>query len=219
MTETLGDWEQPGRGPHPGDAVARRDARRRELERLYDEVDRIEAELGIASLPLPAWAGRRPASFVLAGLLVGFVGAAASLLFHMVGALAMQNNPLQVVRIYLTLLRGERALANDTGRWLALGTCLYLLGGACYGILFHQVLGRWFPQAPGIWRLLVSSAMGVMIWLVNFYLLLSWLQPLLTGGPSVLQLIPFWLAALTHLVFAWTIFFMEEWGRPGHPSA
>ena len=97
MTETLGDWEKPGAGPsRQARDLARRDSLHRELSRLYAEVARIEAELEGRD-PLAAWVGRRPASFVLAGLLVGFVGAATSLLFHIVGSLAAQGFPLQVV--------------------------------------------------------------------------------------------------------------------------
>jgi hypothetical protein len=40
---------------------------------------------------------------------------------------------------------------------------------------------------------------------VNFYLLLSWLQPLLFGGRWIAQLIPWWVAMITHLVFGWTV--------------
>jgi hypothetical protein len=40
---------------------------------------------------------------------------------------------------------------------------------------------------------------------VNFYLLLAPLQPLLLGGRWIAELIPWWVAALTHLIFGWTV--------------
>jgi hypothetical protein len=44
-----------------------------------------------------------------------------------------------------------------------------------------------------------------VVWTLNFYVLLSWLQPWLIGGRWVSELVPWWVAASTHLVFGWTI--------------
>ena len=51
------------------------------------------------------------------------------------------------------------------------------------------------------------------MWIVNFYLILSWLQPALLGGRWIVDQIPIWVAVLTHLAFAWTIWAGEVWGR------
>ena len=214
MTETLGDWERPGTGStRQTEDLARRDALRRNLERLYSQIAQIETELEGRREPSILRDDGGPASFLLTGLVVGFIGATASLLFHIIGSLAVGRYPLQLIRIYLTFPLGESALSLETGLPLAAGVCLYLISGAFYGIAFHLVLGRWFAEAPGLWRLLVTSAMAIGIWIVNYYLVLSWLQPLATGESSILQQVPFWLAAITHLVFAWTILFVEGRGR------
>ena len=59
----------------------------------------------------------------------------------------------------------------------------------------------------------VATALGLGVWIVNFHLILSWLQPVLLGGRWIVDEIPFWVAALTHLAFAWTIWVGEYWGR------
>jgi hypothetical protein len=216
MTETYGDWERPGTNPGSRlDPVARRDALRRNLDRLYGEVSRIETELGLRKERAEIWGEKGSAPFVVTGLTLGFVGAAASLLFHVIGSLALGRFPLHLIRVYLTFPLGDSALTLQTGIPLAAGTCLYLVVGAIYGILFHLVLIRWFADAPGLWRLLVVSALAIVIWLVNYYLILSWLQPLITGEASILSEVPFWLAAFTHLTFAWTILFVEGRDRSG----
>jgi hypothetical protein len=46
--------------------------------------------------------------------------------------------------------------------------------------------------------------LALAVWVVNFYFILSWLQPVLIGGNWILELVPAWVAALTHLVFGWT---------------
>ena len=219
MTETLGEWERPGTGPSPqGDDLARRDALRRDLERLYFEISRIESDLEDPGAQPEGFPSRVVIIYHLfTGLLVGFVGAAGSLLFHVVGSLFASQHPLEIIRVYLTFPFGAQALFIETGPLLAIGVVLYLVTGAGYGILFHSVLAGLFGRAPGVWRLIVAAALGLMVWLVNYYLLLSWLEPLITGGRSTLQMIPAWLAAATHLVYAWTVVLVENRGRLGLP--
>lgn len=219
MTETLGEWERPGALPSPqGDELARRDALRRDLERLYSEISRIESNLEDPGAQPEGFPSRVVLIYhLLAGMLVGFVGASGSLLFHVVGSLVVSQHPLELIRVYLTFPFGEQALRVDTGPLLAVGVLLYLATGAIYGILFHGVLTGLFARAPGVWRLVIASALGLLIWLVNYYLVLSWLEPLITGGHSVLGRIPVWLAAATHLVYAWTVVLIENCGRFGAP--
>jgi hypothetical protein len=54
-------------------------------------------------------------------------------------------------------------------------------------------------------RLVLASLLAILIWVVNFYGVLIWLQPLLFGGRWIIELVPPWVAALTHLVFGWTM--------------
>ncbi len=203
------------------DSDAGRTARQAELERLYAEVRRVEAEL--ASAAAPSWppTGYYTLFHVLAGMLLGFVGAASSLLFNVVGSLLVGQHPLQIIRVYLTFPLGEQALRLDSGIALGIGTCLYLLTGTFYGIPFHIVLSRWFEKAPARRRLAVATALGLGLWVLNFYGILSWLQPMLFGGAWIVRLVPFWVAAMTHLVFAWTMVLIEQWGRfiPYSPRA
>lgn len=219
MTEIYGDWERPPAGGPPQiEELARRDTMRRELERVYAEATRLETALRDA----PDWdidPGRVVFAYhVLAGLVTGFVGAAAGLLFGMLGSLLLSLHPLLMIRVYMTLPFGERALLVETGPMLALGVLVYLMVGALYGIPFHVVLGGVLRNAPGIWRALIAAAMGLIVWLVNYYLILIWLQPVLTGGKPITWLIPMWLAASTHVVFAWTIALIEGRNRFNLPT-
>jgi hypothetical protein len=191
---------------------AGRETRLAELERLYAEVRRLEAEVAGGARSWPP-RGYYTAYHVLAGMLFGFVGAASSLLFNVVGSLLVGQHPLQLIRVYLTFPLGEQALDLDSGLALGIGTCLYLATGSLYGIGFHVVMSRWFEGAPARRRFLVATALGLGLWIANFYLVLSWLQPLLFGGAWIVKLVPFWVAALTHLVFAWTLLLVEQWGR------
>lgn len=107
---------------------------------------------------------------------------------------------------------GERALQTEAGFVLFVGCVLYLVTGALYGIVVHLTLTIYFADAPASKRFQVGTAIGLGLWIINFYLILSWLQPMLLGGDWIVRLVPFWVGALTHLAFAWTVVVAEGWG-------
>ena len=82
---------------------------------------------------------------------------------------------------------------------------MYLATGMLYGMLFVVVLSYFLPNAGVGGRLAACSILAIAVWGLNFYGLLAWLQPLLLGGRWIIDLVPWWVAALTHLVFGWTI--------------
>ena len=80
------------------------------------------------------------------------------------------------------------------------------------GMLFHLFLTRYTARASFVQRLAVVTALSLVVWIVNFYGILSWLQPLLFGGRWIVDMIPWWVAAGTHLVFGWTMVLVYPWG-------
>ncbi|HUY88493.1 MAG TPA: hypothetical protein VMV10_07150 [Pirellulales bacterium] len=196
--------------------------REQKLERLAAlnaEVEQLEEELAAEKTPT-RWrpTGYYTAYYAITGCLLGMFGAATSLLFNVVGSLIWSGvrgepqNPLRLIQVYLTFPLGETALKIDTGITLAIGCCLYLGTGMLYGTIFQLVLTRFTPHATFVQRLLVVSVLSLAVWLVNFYGILSWLQPLLFGGNWIVDEVPWWVAALTHLVFGWTMVVVYPWG-------
>ncbi|HVA45585.1 MAG TPA: hypothetical protein VNH11_04290 [Pirellulales bacterium] len=196
-----------------------RESKLQQLAALEQEVQQLKAELAAETTPTH-W---RPTDYYAAyyattGFLLGMFGAATSLLANIIGSLVWNGlkgqpqNPLRLIQVYLTFPLGETALKIDTGITLAVGCCLYLGTGMLYGILFQLVLTRFTPNATFGRRLLVVSVLSLAVWLVNFYGILSWLQPLLLGGNWIVELVPWWVAALTHLVFGWTMVVVYPWG-------
>jgi hypothetical protein len=155
--------------------------------------------------------------YATAGFFLGMLAALASLLFNVVGASLVGLHPLQLIRVYLTFGAGERALNlqldQDGGLTLIIGCCLYIATGMVLGSLFQVVLTRVADAESLVKRLLIASILALAVWLVNYYLLLSWIQPLLFGGNWILTQIPWWVAALTHLVFGWTMALLYPLGR------
>jgi hypothetical protein len=190
----------------------------RELAAARHRVQQLEREL--AQRTAVHW---RPQGFYLAyyatsGFMLGLFAASTSLVFNVVGSLVwpyisgIPQHPLRLIQVYLTFPLGEAALSMDHGLTLALGCCLYLGTGMLYGVLFQTLLA-WLTERRGFGaRLLVSCGLSLVVWLVNFYGILAWLQPLLFGGRWIVELVPWWVAALTHLVFGGTMALVYPWG-------
>ncbi len=189
-----------------------REAKLRELERLRAEVHSLEAEL--APEGTATWPPRRyyTAYHVLAGFVLGMVGATASLLYNIVGSLLVGQHPLQLIRVYLTFPLGEQALHTDSGLALAIGCCLYLATGMVLGIPFELVLSGILSRAGFLARFLAVSGLALALWAFNFYAVLAHVQPWLFGGRWIVDEIPWWVSASTHLVFGWTMLLVQPFG-------
>lgn len=190
-----------------------KEAKQRELAELTARVRQLEQELA-QDRQQENWPPRQyyTAYHALAGFVLGMFGAATSLLFNVVGSALIGQHPLRLIQIFLTFPLGEGALEINTGLALAIGCCLYLATGMLLGIPYQLVMTRWLAQASFGARLAAVSALSLGLWLVNFYGILSWLQPLLFGGRWIVDLIPWWVAAATHLVFGWTMLLVQPLG-------
>lgn len=194
-----------------------------ELEALRARIGSLERQIAARGAP-PEWPpqGYYTTYHLLAGMVLGVIAAAASLLFNVVGAALVGKHPLELIRIYLTFPLGERALSLSTSEYagflLAAGCCLYLLTGMIGGIPFHLILSRYFGSSSTGTRLVVATLLGLGVWLINFYGLLAWLQPRLIGGNWIVERVPVYVAVATHLVFGWTMLLVEQWGRFAPPA-
>jgi hypothetical protein len=187
-----------------------RTAKIAELERLRAEARQLEDQLERAAEQPWRASGYYAAYYATAGFMLGMFGAAASLLFNIIGATLFGKHPLELIRVYLTFPLGERALslsAEDgrAGLLLALGCCLYLGTGMLLGVPFHMLMTRFAAGASLVPRLIWATVFSLLIWLINFYGILNWLQPLLFGGNWIVEQIPIWVAVLTHLSFGLTM--------------
>jgi hypothetical protein len=189
-----------------------------EFEKLKIRVDQLETELREAEITGP-WqpTGYYSAYHATGGFVLGGLAAAAALLVNVIGAPVAGKQPLELIRVYLTFPLGEQALllaepgrAGQTvsdGMILSFGCCLFLFTGMLLGIPLQLVLAKFNGRASLVKRLLIAAMMGIALWLINFYAVLSWLQPLLFGGNWIVdpQHLPLWVAAGTHVVFGLTM--------------
>lgn len=190
------------------------------IEELASSSAKTEASEDESGVAAKAWP---PTDFyllwhVVIGMMLGGAAALVSLLANVLGAPLFGRDPLQLIRVYLTFPMGADALEAERGLVLFVGCALYLATGALLGILFHLWWVSRLGRASTTQRYLGATLAGLGLWIFNFYLLLSWLQPLLLGGNWIVAMVPWWVGALTHLAFTWTLTAFESWGRfePSH---
>jgi hypothetical protein len=150
---------------------------------------------------------------ITTGSILGAVGAIVSLFFNVIGSVLFDKNPFELIKVFMTFPMGGGAITSDSDVTLIIGIILYVVTGAFYGIVFEVLMYRYFSKSTRQKRIGIAVVIGLAIWIVNFYGILSWLQPMLFGGNWILTMIPFWVAALTHIVFALAMVFIGEWGH------
>lgn len=178
---------------------------RKEMDELRHRLAELDKKLHHA--PVADWQskGFYTDFYAAVGSVFGMFAAFSSLLFNVVGATLMKEHPLKLIQVYLTFPLGEEALTLNGGLALAAGCILYIFTGMILGVLFHVTLVRLAAKRSFTYRLLLATLLGVALWVINFYGILSWLQPMLFGGDWIVRLIPPYVGLLTHLVFGWTM--------------
>lgn len=183
-----------------------------ELLKLKRRVNELESQIAAETTYAPF----HPASYYTAyyattGFMLGIFGAMASLLFNVIGSVLTGKHPLEIIRSYLTFPLGDRVFdlpPDQNGLMLAIGCCLYLGTGMLLGIPVYLALTWWGANKSLGVKFLIASAVSLVIWIVNFYGILVWLQPEVVDMSTenlIVNRVPWWVAAATHLVFGWTM--------------
>lgn len=194
--------------------------RHRRLEDLRRQVRELERDLAVESFSTE-WPpkGFYGSYYATTGFMLGAFGALISLALNMLAAPLAGKSPLELIKVYLTFPLGERALALSAGDGvliIALGCTLYIATGMLLGVPIYWLMVRVCGLKASLGkRLIVASILSLAVYAINFYVLLSWLQPLLIGGNWITDpaILPPWVAASTHLVFGWTLALLYPLGQ------
>src|SRR5262245_14626433 len=135
----------------------------------------------------------------------GFLGSLVKLVSNIIGASVLGVDPLRLLRVYGTIVEGRNALLPNNGSSLLDTFLMHLIVGSALGAVFMLLacgqfrFRRFFPfLAQGV-------GFGLAIWIINFYLFLSWIQPLVNGEAYVVKMIPWWVAAGSHSLYGLTV--------------
>ena len=81
----------------------------------------------------------------------------------------------------------------------------HIIVGAMFGVVFVTLTSH-LPQSRQLAHYAAAGlGFGLLLWIGNFYLILSWLQPLISGDAYIVENIPWWVAALTHSCYGLTL--------------
>ena len=184
----------------------------REIERHRAAILEIESQLSA-----PAAAGWQPVGFyltfyIVAGTTIGILGSVTSFIFHVLGSLLVRQTPLLFLRVYGTMFLGPRALTTEDLNVFMLVAVVHFSVGASAGAVFQVFISRFVPDRP-VLQVVLGGVYGLLMWVVNFYVVIAWLQPRLFGEALVLKLMPWWIAALTHLIYGLTLGILQPLAR------
>lgn len=203
--------------PTSGEAMSEeRAALAKEIADHRAALRRLEQRLRTLDQPVsPSWPpeGFYLTYYVIAGILLGILGSIASFVFNVVGSLIVNQDPLRLLRVYGTVFLGASALTTSDLNFFMLVGVVHFSVGAAAGALFHVLVNRFVANRPPTTIIALGAAYGLAMWIVNFYCVLSWLQPRLVGEAYVLRLMPAWIGAATHLVYGLTLGVLQPLGR------
>ncbi len=188
----------------------------REIEQHQDAIRRLETEISSSGATVTAapWPpeGFYLTFYVVAGGILGVLGSLTSFLCNVFGSLMIGQDPYYFLRVYGTVFLGQEALQTSNLNFFMLVAIVHFSVGAMAGAVFHVLINYFGPFRPAQ-QIGAGLAYGLLMWIVNFYLVLWWLEPMLVGQAYVLELMPAWVAAVTHLVFGLTIGALQPLGR------
>ena len=150
--------------------------------------------------------------YIVAGATIGILGSVTSFAFNVLGSLLVKQDPLLFLRVYGTVFLGAKALTTDDLNFFMLVAVVHFSVGASAGAVFQVFISRFVPDRPAL-QIVLGGVYGLLMWVVNFYLIITWLQPRLVGQAYVLELMPIWIAALTHLIYGLTLGVLQPLGR------
>ncbi len=191
-----------------------------ELAELKQRVAELETQIASETEYMPFQpSGYYTAYYATTGFMLGIFGAMASLLFNVIGSVLTGRHPLELIRIYLTFPLGDRAFdlpPEQNGLMLAIGCCLYIGTGMVMGIPVFLAITRWAGGQSLTKKMVVATIVSLIIWVINFYGILSWLQPAVIDMSEenlIIHRVPPYVAAATHLIFGWTMVLVSPLGE------
>jgi len=139
------------------------------------------------------------------GAVAGFLGSLVMITGDVIAAGIMGKSPFMLLRVYATLKEGAGALSLSDWSFFLNAFVMHLALGSAFGAIFALIVSGRARYQSMAYYLAAGTMFGLTIWIVNFYLLLSWIQPLINGREYILTNIPWGVAAITHAMYGLTI--------------
>lgn len=182
---------------------------RQAIENLEERLQRVESEEKTAWPPRDFYT----TYYVVVGMIIGTMGALTSFFFNVIGSMFVNQDPMMLIRVFGTLFKGREALVTEDQNFIMLVLLVHFTVGAAGGAVYHVLVNLRCADRSYGQKVLLGVGWGLVIWIVNFYLILSWLQPMYVGEAFILRMIPIWVAVFTHGIYGLTLGLLEPIGR------
>ncbi len=187
-----------------------------EIAKHRDAIARLEARLEDIEGPKPSdpWPpeGFYLTYYVVAGLMLGVLGSLVSFLANVGGSILLGQDPLLFLRVYGTVFLGQEALVTQDLNFFMLVAVVHFSVGAVAGAVFHVFVSLYTPEKALV-TVGLGAVYGLLMWVVNFYVVIQWLQTSLYGQSYVLELMPIWVAIASHVLYGVTLGALQPLGR------
>ncbi|NJK80866.1 MAG: hypothetical protein HC876_04365 [Chloroflexaceae bacterium] len=136
----------------------------------------------------------RPGLFFSRTVQLSVIAAIAFLLFQMAAAWLVQGNPVTPIRSIGAIIMGERdAFDPDYPlvNVIILALIVHLLLAGLFGAIFGGIVARWnemLARTP-LRLFIVAVVYGVLLWLLNFYVIAPGVFPWLADNNPIVQLL------------------------------
>lgn len=181
------------------------------IARLESRLEEIEGPKAAETEPWPP-EGFYLTYYVVAGLMLGVLGSLVSFLANVVGSIVIEQDPLLFLRVYGTVFLGKEALVTHDLNFFMLVAVVHFSVGAVAGAVFHVLVSLYTPERAVV-SIGLGAIYGLLMWVVNFYVVIEWLETSLYGQAFVLELMPAWVAAFTHMLYGITLGALQPLGR------
>lgn len=130
-------------------------------------------------------------SVVISGLLIGIVAGIVFATFEMIVAALMGMGFFAPLRMISAIVLGEQALdpSYSLGAATIVGLIVHMILSAIYGLIYGLAVSAWSLLRQGAWLVLVGSLYGLLLWLVNFYVIAPIAFPWFGMADPVVQFI------------------------------
>lgn len=161
----------------------------------------------MAGQELPLAAGRR--SLVIASFVIGIVAGIIFAMFEMIVAALMGMGFFAPLRMISAIVLGERALepSYSLGAAIVVGLIVHMILSAIYGVIYGLIVSAWTLLQQRIWLVAVATLYGLLLWLVNFYIIAPVAFPWFGMADPLVQFIAhtFFFGTVLGLLLAWRL--------------
>lgn len=148
-------------------------------------------------------------ALVVGGIVMGIVAGIVFAVFEMIVAALMGMGFFAPLRMISAVALGEQALeaSYSLGAVIVVGLIVHMVLSAIYGVVWGIVVSAWSLLHQRTWLVVGATVYGLVLWLVNFYVIAPIAFPWFGMADPVVQFIAhtFFFGSALGLLLSWRL--------------